>query len=153
MFSCEIARKSRSRGDNPFGAVLVDEDGNIVMEAEDTVPTERDCTGHAETNLMRKASAKYDREFLGKCTTYTSAEPCPMCTGAVYWAHVMRVVYGLNEEVFERDKNRSRFSGLSWKMRLARCTWVIGDRTPPGAACCQLDSVVSSCLGGAPCKP
>jgi tRNA(Arg) A34 adenosine deaminase TadA len=68
------------------------------MEAENTVLTEKDCTGHAETNLMRKASSKYDREFLGKCTIYTSAEPCPMCVGAIYWANVRRVVYGLSEE-------------------------------------------------------
>jgi tRNA(Arg) A34 adenosine deaminase TadA len=94
----EVAWKSRNKGDNPFGAILVDENGQIVMEAENTVVTEKDCTGHAETNLMRWASMKYDREFLGKCTMYTTAEPCPMCTGAIYWANVRRVVYGLSEE-------------------------------------------------------
>ena len=94
----EIARNARNRGNDPFGALLVDENGHIVMEAENTVVTEKDCTGHAETNLMRKASSEYDREFLGRCTLYTSAEPCPMCAGAIFWANVRRVVYGLSEE-------------------------------------------------------
>ena len=77
--------------------MLVDENGHIVMEAENTVFTERDCTGHAEANLMRKASSKYDREYLGKCTIYTSAEPCPMCVDAIYWASVRRVAYSLSQ--------------------------------------------------------
>jgi tRNA(Arg) A34 adenosine deaminase TadA len=95
----EVAWRSRNRGDNPFGAILVDESGNILMEAGNTVVTEQDATGHAETNLMRNASIKYDRDFLAKCTMYTTAEPCPMCSGAVYWTNVRRVVYGLSEEV------------------------------------------------------
>jgi tRNA(Arg) A34 adenosine deaminase TadA len=68
------------------------------MEAENTVVTARDCTGHAETNLMRQASAEYESEFLAKCTVYTSTEPCPMCAAAIFWANVRRVVYGLSEE-------------------------------------------------------
>ena len=94
----EIARNSRNRGNDPFGALLVDENGRIILEAENTVITMKDCTGHAETNLMRQVSSMYNRDFLGKCTIYTSAEPCPMCVGAIFWANVRRVVYGLSEE-------------------------------------------------------
>jgi tRNA(Arg) A34 adenosine deaminase TadA len=68
------------------------------MEAENTARTENDCTGHAETNLMRRTSLRYDREFLGKCTICTSVEPCPMCVGAIFLANVRRVVYGLSQE-------------------------------------------------------
>lgn len=93
-----IARNARKKGNHPFGAILVDEHGHIVMEAENTVVITKDCTGHAETNLMRKASAKYDRDFLAKCTIYSSTEPCPMCASAIFWANVRRVVYGLSEE-------------------------------------------------------
>lgn len=95
--SFEIARRARNKGNHPFGALLVDEHGQIVIEAENTVVTSRDCTGHAETNLMRKASSKYDNTFLAKCTIYTSTEPCPMCAGAIFWGNVRRVVYGLSE--------------------------------------------------------
>ena len=94
----EVAREARKKGNHPFGAVLVNEHGQIVMAAENTVVSDRDCTGHAETNLMRQASSEYGSEFLAKCTVYTSTEPCPMCAGAIFWANVRRVVYGLSEE-------------------------------------------------------
>ena len=94
----DVARKARDKGNHPFGAVLVDEQGHVLMEAENTVVTEEDCTGHAETNLMRQASRKYDSDFLARCTLYTSAEPCPMCASAIFWGNVRRVVYGLSQE-------------------------------------------------------
>jgi tRNA(Arg) A34 adenosine deaminase TadA len=94
----DVARKARDHGNHPFGAVLVDQHGHILMESENTVVTEKDCTGHAETNLMRQASRMYDRAFLAKCTLYTSTEPCPMCAGAIFWGNVRRVVYGLSQE-------------------------------------------------------
>ena len=93
----ELARQAVAHGNHPFGAVLVDAEGNTVAEAENTVVTERDCTGHAETNLMRSASKQFDRDFLAACTLYTSTEPCVMCSGAIYWGNVRRVVFGLRE--------------------------------------------------------
>lgn len=93
----QIAFKSREHGNHPFGALLVDKQGHILLEAENTVMTENDCTGHAETNLMRKASRMYGRDFLAECCLYTSTEPCPMCSGAIFWGNVRRVVYGLSE--------------------------------------------------------
>lgn len=103
----DVARRARENGNHPFGALLVDEAGNILLEAENTVVTERDCTGHAETNLMRLASRHYDADFLATCTLYTSTAPCPMCSGAIFWGNVRRVVYGLGEarfyELIEED--------------------------------------------------
>ena len=93
----EIALHARSLGNHPFGALLADENGNILLEAENTVVTEKDVTGHAETNLMRKASSQFAPEFLAKCSIYASTEPCPMCVGAIFWANVRRVVFGLSE--------------------------------------------------------
>jgi tRNA(Arg) A34 adenosine deaminase TadA len=93
-----LASKAREHGNHPFGALLVDKNGNILLEAENTVVTEKDCTGHAETNLMRQASRIYDEEFLAECSLYTSTEPCPMCSGAIFWGNVRRVVYGLSEK-------------------------------------------------------
>jgi len=94
----DVARHAREHGNHPFGSILVDPDGNIVLEAENTVVTERDCTGHAETNLMRKATREYDPDFLLQCTLYTSTEPCAMCSGAIYWGNVGRVVFALSEK-------------------------------------------------------
>lgn len=93
----EAARRARAAGNHPFGAILVDAEGKVLLEAENTVETGRDCTGHAELNLMRMASKKYSAEFLATCTLYTSTEPCAMCSGAIYWGNVRRVVYGLSE--------------------------------------------------------
>ena len=94
----EVARKSRKNGNHPFGSILVDQEGQILMEVENTVVTGRDSTGHSETNLIRQASGQYDSDFLAKCTIYTSTEPCPMCAGAIFWGNVRRVVYGLSQE-------------------------------------------------------
>ncbi|NIM95768.1 MAG: nucleoside deaminase [Anaerolineales bacterium] len=94
----EIARNARERGNHPFGALLVDEDGQILIEAENTVVLDRDPTGHAEINLIRRAASRYDSKSLTKCTIYASTEPCPMCAGALFWANAKRVVFGLSQE-------------------------------------------------------
>jgi tRNA(Arg) A34 adenosine deaminase TadA len=93
----QVAQHARDHGNHPFGAILVDENNKVVLEAENTVVTGKDCTGHAETNLMRLATQHYPPEKLAKCTLYTSTEPCAMCAGAIYWGNVGRVVYALSE--------------------------------------------------------
>jgi tRNA(Arg) A34 adenosine deaminase TadA len=93
-----IAREARDHGNHPFGALLADEQGNILLRAENTVVTARDCTGHAETNLIREATKAYAPQELAHCTLYASTEPCPMCAGAIFWGNVPRVVYALSEE-------------------------------------------------------
>ena len=94
----DIARKAREKGNEPFGALLADASGRILLESENTITTGRDCTGHAEAGLMRQATRQYDADFLAGCTLYTSTEPCPMCAGAIFWGNVRRVVYGLSEQ-------------------------------------------------------
>ncbi len=98
--SFELAMRTREKGNHPFGAVLADESGKIVLEGENNVVTEGDITGHAETNLVREACRKFDDEFLSKCTLYASTEPCPMCSGAIYWSGIRKVVYGLSQDQF-----------------------------------------------------
>ena len=92
-----LASLARENGNHPFGAVLADAQGILLLEAENTVVTGRDCTGHAETNLIRLASAAYPPDVLAGCTLYTSTEPCAMCAGAIFWSGVSRVVYALSE--------------------------------------------------------
>jgi tRNA(Arg) A34 adenosine deaminase TadA len=94
----DAARRAREHGNHPFGAVLADEQGHVLLEAENTVITGKDCTGHAELNLMRLASQRYTFEALSHCTLYTSTEPCPMCAGSIFWGGVGRMVYALSEE-------------------------------------------------------
>lgn len=94
----EVSKRSKREGNHPFGSVLVDSEGNVLLETTNIEVTESDCTGHAETVLMRAASKKYDKDFLATCTLYTTAEPCSMCAGAMYWANVRRLVYGITEK-------------------------------------------------------
>ncbi|MFI5794554.1 nucleoside deaminase [Streptomyces sp. NPDC051677] len=90
-----LAARARGNGNHPFGALLTDSTGNVLLTAENTVLTERDLTGHAETNLVRLASRTLEPSQLVDATLYTSTEPCAMCSGAVYWSGVRRVVYAL----------------------------------------------------------
>jgi tRNA(Arg) A34 adenosine deaminase TadA len=92
----ELAAAARAHGNHPFGAILVTTDGRVV-EAENTVVIDHDPTGHAETNLVRRASATLDSAALASSTLYTSTEPCAMCCGAIFWAGIGRVVYALPE--------------------------------------------------------
>jgi tRNA(Arg) A34 adenosine deaminase TadA len=97
MRAIVLAQRAREKGNHPFGALLVDGTGKVLIEAENTVVTARDCTGHAETNVMRLATVRYEPDFLAQCTLYSSAEPCPMCAGAIFWGNVRRVVYGVSQ--------------------------------------------------------
>jgi tRNA(Arg) A34 adenosine deaminase TadA len=90
----ELAREARGRGDDPFGAVLVAGDGRVLAEGQNTEHTERDVTGHAESNLIRDASRSVDAGTFASSSLYASGEPCAMCSAAIFFAGVGRVVYG-----------------------------------------------------------
>lgn len=94
----DLARQARKHANHPFGALLADPDGKVLLTAENTVVTDRDITGHAETNLVKNAFNLYEADFLAQCTLYTSTEPCPMCSGAIFWSNIRRVVFGLSQE-------------------------------------------------------
>ena len=98
----DVARRARDAGDHPFGSVLADGDGNVLMEQGNGFTSEgRDRTAHAEKLLASRAARAYDLAFLSRCTLYTSAEPCAMCAGAIYWAGIGRVVYGQTEKALK----------------------------------------------------
>jgi tRNA(Arg) A34 adenosine deaminase TadA len=93
-----LAERSRTSGNHPFGALVVGADGEVLAEAINrAVPGKGDATGHAELEAVRAASAAHPREALRAATLYSSAEPCAMCAGAIYWSGIGRVVYGLSE--------------------------------------------------------
>ena len=104
-----LAVSARSKGNHPFGALLCDLDGNVVLEAENTVGDENDVTCHAERNLMSAASRKFGKEQLSQLVLVTSTEPCAMCAGATFWTGVRAVVFGLPEtalcEMCTSDEN------------------------------------------------
>jgi len=93
----QVARRARSHGNHPFGALLAGPSGEVLLEVENGYLPDRDMTAHAERLLATAASRAHRPEFLAGCTLYTSAEPCAMCAAAAYWAGIGRVVYGLSE--------------------------------------------------------
>jgi tRNA(Arg) A34 adenosine deaminase TadA len=94
----DVARQSRALGDHPFGAILVGPDGVVLREQGNGFSSEgRDMTAHAERLLATWASKNYSPEFLAACTLYSSAEPCAMCAGAIYWSGIGCVVFGQTE--------------------------------------------------------
>lgn len=94
----KLAWKAREHNNHPFGAILVDKNGKILLKAENTVESDIDVTSHAEKNLVSMATKKYNKEFLKDCVLISSAEPCPMCSGAIYWSNIGTVIYGLSEQ-------------------------------------------------------
>jgi tRNA(Arg) A34 adenosine deaminase TadA len=97
--SFAVAQKSREGGDHPFGCLIADKDGKVLMEQGNGYSSEGgDRTAHAEKLLASRAAKAFDLAFLADCTLYTSAEPCAMCSGAIYWAGIGRVVFGQTEK-------------------------------------------------------
>ena len=93
----ELARQARADGNHPFGALLV-MDGRVVLTATNTVITGQDPTAHAENNLVGQAIRQFSPDQIARCVLYASCEPCAMCVGAMYWAGIRSVVYGLPAE-------------------------------------------------------
>lgn len=87
----------RSGQGGPFGAVVV-KDGVILGEGANSVIPLRDPTAHAEVMALRRACANLGVYHLPGAELYTSCEPCPMCLGAIYWAHLDRVYYAATKE-------------------------------------------------------
>lgn len=88
-----LARRALEAGHHPFGALLVAPDGETVLMEQGNV----DAVNHAEAVLARAAASRFDRDTLWACTLVTTVEPCAMCAGTQYWAHVGRLVYGMSE--------------------------------------------------------
>lgn len=91
-----LSALGRERGNRPFGALIVAADGALLAEAWCDSSESGDCTGHAEVNALRRASPLHARERLAAATLYSSAEPCVMCAGAIFWSGIRRVVFGID---------------------------------------------------------
>jgi tRNA(Arg) A34 adenosine deaminase TadA len=89
-----VARRAREAGHHPFGAILVAADHETVLLEQGNL----DTVNHAEATMARTAAARYPAAELWDCTLYSTFEPCAMCAGTMYWAHIGRLVYGATEE-------------------------------------------------------
>lgn len=92
----ELSVENVANGGGPFGAVIA-RNGEIVATGVNRVTSNCDPTAHAEVSAIRAASAALGTFDLSGCEIYTSCEPCPMCLGAIYWAHLDKMYYGNNK--------------------------------------------------------
>jgi tRNA(Arg) A34 adenosine deaminase TadA len=93
-----LSGKSKREGRHPFAALIADENGRVVASAgNNSMPPLGDPTQHAELRAAAQAAKDLTPEQLLKCTLYTNAEPCCMCSGAIYCCNIGRVVYAMSE--------------------------------------------------------
>ena len=92
-----LSKESVECGGGPFGAVI-ERNGEIVAEASNRVTIDCDPTAHAEVSAIRKASKVLGTFNLSGCEIFTSCEPCPMCLGAIYWAHLDKIYFANNRK-------------------------------------------------------
>jgi tRNA(Arg) A34 adenosine deaminase TadA len=89
----EVAHRATLLRRHPFGAILVAPNGETVLAEQGNV----DSVNHAESVLARNAATNFAPDYLWQCTLVTTVEPCAMCAGTQYWAHIGRLVYGMTE--------------------------------------------------------
>jgi len=94
----ELAAASREGGNPPFGSLLADADGKVLVEDHNTSLTDDDITAHPELKLARWAARELDPATAAATTMYTSCQPCGMCTGAIERSGLGRVVFALSTE-------------------------------------------------------
>ena len=95
----EEARKTMNNNiGGPFGALITDENNNIISIASNTVLRDNDPTAHAEVNAIRKACKTLNTHDLSKCKLYTTSYPCPLCISAIIWSNIKQIYYGAELE-------------------------------------------------------
>lgn len=140
----ELAAKARARGDRPFAAVIVAEDGTILAEGLSTQGTGGGGTlAHSEMNACQAViAASVPRATLRRATIYSSGEPCAMCASAIFYTGVGRVVYGLSAAAILHLRNaQPHTAGLSLS-----CRAVLGSAA-------EAVAVVGPCLEAEGAKP
>lgn len=114
----ELAREAVSSGNTPFGSLLVVGD-KIIKRSKNTTATENDITAHPELKLARWAARELNDDELADCTMYTSTEPCEMCSTAIYYAGLNRIVYSVSGESLANVRGEAE-SGITCKEVIER---------------------------------
>jgi tRNA(Arg) A34 adenosine deaminase TadA len=120
----ELAREAATRGDKPFGSVLVHDD-TVIMADSNREISETDIRRHPELHLAYRACRKYDPDERAAMVMYTSTEPCPMCAGGMVTAGFGRVIYSVrSDEIVE-------FTGTEPSVRSAKILNGVSDVVGP----------------------
>jgi tRNA(adenine34) deaminase len=98
LMQIALAEAAKSGTDVPVGAIILDEQHEIIAMAHNNREITHDPTGHAEIIAIREATAKIEDWRLENCTLVVTLEPCVMCAGAIVAARILRVVFGAWDE-------------------------------------------------------
>ena len=98
LMQIALAEAAKSGTDVPVGAIILDEEHQIVAMAHNNREVTHDPTGHAEIIAIREATSFLTDWRLDGCTLVVTLEPCVMCAGALSWAQITRIVYGASDE-------------------------------------------------------
>lgn len=90
----EAEKATKNKEGGPFGAVIVNEDGQIIARGHNQVLSTNDPTAHAEIVAIREACQRLNTKNLNNCVIYSTCEPCPMCLSAIIWANIKTLYYG-----------------------------------------------------------
>jgi guanine deaminase len=99
IMALAIQKARTTMNDNiggPFGAAIIDESGDLLAVASNSVLRDHDPTAHAEVNAIRLACKNKGTHDLSNCVLYTTCFPCPMCLSAIMWSNIKKVYYGCN---------------------------------------------------------
>jgi tRNA(adenine34) deaminase len=124
QLALEEAEQALHENTYPVGAILVDDQFNVVAKGRNRVHTYKDATAHAEIEVIRNAGeAIFDAKIHNKSfTLYSSLEPCPMCTGGILFAKIQRVVWLLNDDLgfggFHKMKDAAIFEAKFNKIEM-----------------------------------
>jgi len=125
----ELAQQARTRGADPFGALLVVNNA-ILQEAMDESVASSDPTWHAELSVISMYCRTHQRFALDGYTLYTSTEPCAMCAGAVHWAHISRVVFSVSQAMLQNLSGGNPKVGCGDILNSGRRVEIVGPLLP-----------------------
>lgn len=114
----EQAKKSGLLGEIPVGALIVDQENNIISAAHNLVESESDVTNHAEIIVIREAQKKLKSKSLQGCSLYVTLEPCAMCASAISHSRISKLIFGAYDEKQGAVENGARIyqtSSALWK--------------------------------------
>lgn len=93
----EEAKKAFDADEVPVGAIIVAKN-QIIARGHNLTETLNDVTAHAEIQAITAASQYLGAKYLKGCTLYVTLEPCIMCTGALYWSQIDKIIFGSRDE-------------------------------------------------------